>query len=261
MRDSTKRFSDRVENYVRYRPSYPDSLFRFLADSGLIAPNGGQFSAADVGAGTGIFTALLARRLAPFGGAVFAVEPNGEMRDAGIRHCEALPNVAFVPGTAENTGLPNASQDLVTVAQAFHWFNPERSVAEFSRILRPRGKLALVWNNRLSDTPFQAEYDRLVSTYAPEYHEVTHRNVEPGSLKPLFAGDWACREFDYEQRFDLSGAQGRALSSSYCPKEGEKGHKEIMEGIEAALGRFGEDGLVSFHYRTILHYGTPKRDF
>ncbi len=278
MRDPTKRFSDRVENYVKYRPSYPAALFDYLAEAmgavrpeatgggatagrGFAAPSprGRGLRAADVGAGTGIFTALLAARLEREGGSVTGVEPNGDMREAALRHCAGLANATLVDGSAEATGLDTASVDLVTVAQAFHWFDRDRALAEFARIAAPGAKLALAWNNRLCDTPFLAEYDRLVSTHAGEYRDVTHRNVGRDSLLDCFAGDAIYREFAYEQRFDLAGVKGRVLSSSYCPKRGQPGHAEIMKGLEAAFARYAEDGTVAFRYRTELHFGSPAR--
>src|SRR4051812_29902068 len=130
----TERFSDRARDYVRFRPSYPseaiDEVLRGLP-AGIVC--------ADVGAGTGISARLVADR----GVKVIAVEPNAAMRGAATPH----ELVEWRAGTAEATGLGTAAVDLVVCAQAFHWFDPARALEEFHRILRPGGRVALMWND------------------------------------------------------------------------------------------------------------------
>ncbi len=111
--DSTQRFSTRVEAYVKYRPSYPAAMLDFLTSELAMGPTA---RVADIGAGTGILTALLAPRVAR----VWAVEPNAEMRGAARHQLQAVTNVEWQDGSAEATGLADGSVDLVTVAQAFH---------------------------------------------------------------------------------------------------------------------------------------------
>src|SRR5262245_47354984 len=134
-RDSVERFSDRADDYVRYRPGYPAEAISAILD-GLGSSE--HVRAADVGAGTGISARLLGDR----GVHGIAVEPGEEMRRAASSH----PRVQWTGGTAEATGLQSASVDLVLCAQSFHWFRPFPALTEFTRILRPGGRLALMWN-------------------------------------------------------------------------------------------------------------------
>src|SRR5689334_18081902 len=176
MSDSTRRFSSRVENYVKYRPSYPPQVVELLANEcGLtqvgaerIDPQppapGSQPPAsliADIGAGTGLLAELFLKR----GYRVLGIEPNREMREARARLLAGYPHYTAIDGTAEASTLDDHSVDLITAGQAFHWFDRERARAEFARILRPSGWVALVWNERRIDsTPFLADYERLLRT-------------------------------------------------------------------------------------------------
>ena len=122
--NATSRFSDRVENYVRYRPGYPPEVIQELkSECGLMASH----VIADIASGTGIWTRMLLEN----GNPVFGVEPNAEMREAGERLLAAFPKFTSVAGTAEATTLADQSVDFVTAAQAAHWFDRERARREF----------------------------------------------------------------------------------------------------------------------------------
>src|SRR5579863_1256797 len=116
MSNSTTRFSDRVEDYVKYRPHYPKKILSYLQDRYAFGPG---WVVADIGSGTGISTELFLR----FGNNVFAVEPNLEMRSKAEELLAAHPGFRSVEGTAEATGLPGSSIDLIVAGQAFHWFD------------------------------------------------------------------------------------------------------------------------------------------
>ena len=167
----TARFSDRVENYIRYRPGYPPEVIELLrAECGLEPAH----VVADIASGTGVFTRLLLEN----GNAVFAVEPNAEMREAGNRLLDSHARLTSVAGTAEDTTLPSASVDFVTAAQAAHWFDRRRARAEFARILKPGGWCALIWNERRTETtPFLREYEQLLLSYGTDYKEIRHENT------------------------------------------------------------------------------------
>jgi ubiquinone/menaquinone biosynthesis C-methylase UbiE len=158
-RDSTERFSSRVEHYVRYRPGYPPEVLELLkSECGLTADS----VIADVASGTGIFTRLLLEN----GNRVFGVEPNDDMRRAGEEFLAGYPRFTSVAGTAEATTLADHSVDLVTAAQAAHWFNFEKARREFVRILKSGGWTVLLWNDRrIEATAFLRDYEQLVLTY------------------------------------------------------------------------------------------------
>jgi len=169
--DRSARFTGRVADYERGRPGYPAALFDRLVELAALAPGA---TVADVGAGTGLATAPLLTR----GLAVVAVEPNAEMRAVAERRLGGVPGFSSVTGSAEATGLADSSVDLVLAAQAFHWFAPAPTRAEWRRILRPPGNVALVWNaRRAGGTPFATEYEELLLRHGTDYREIGHRGV------------------------------------------------------------------------------------
>ena len=246
----TQRFSNRVDAYVRYRPGYPEAVIDVLRQqAGLDRTS----SVADIGAGTGIFTRLLL----PHCARVFGVEPNDAMRGAGERFLATAQKHTSVKGTAEATGLPDRSVDLITVAQAFHWFSTAETPREFTRILRPSGAVALVWNERLTDTtPFLRDYEALLLRRATDYAEVATAERYTQAVRGFFGADgWTLTEFPNEQRFDYAGLEGRLLSSSYAPPVDHPDHAPMLAELRALFDRHAVAGEVSFAYRTKLYVG------
>ena len=179
--DPTERFSSRVENYIKYRPNYPQAVIDCLRDRcGLSSKS----AVADVGSGTGIFSQLLTSTAAQ----VYGVEPNRDMRDAAVRLLRGQSNFISVDGTSEATTLPDHSVDIVTAAQAFHWFDRVAARREFVRILKPGGWVMLIWNDRRTDsTPFLRDYERLLQTYADDYTQVNHREISDDIIAAFYA--------------------------------------------------------------------------
>ncbi|MBD2472855.1 class I SAM-dependent methyltransferase [Nostoc sp. FACHB-145] len=236
------RFSDRAADYVKYRPSYPAEAIDIILEG--LSPTS-QIVVADVGAGTGISSRLLAER----GVKVIAIEPNAAMREAAEPH--AL--VEFGDGSAERTNLLDKSVDLVTCFQAFHWFNPEASLWEFHRILKPSGRLAVVWNNRAQEDPLTAEYSRLVRE-ASNHHPAESRmqSVEP-LLKTSHFVNLQDYTFVYRQQLDLAGLIGRAMSVSYLPREGTA-YEQVITELQNLYQQFrDEQDFVYMFYRTSVH--------
>jgi SAM-dependent methyltransferase len=245
----TARFSDRVENYVRYRPGYPPEVLDLLrAECGLQASH----IVADIASGTGVFTRMLLEN----GNPVFAVEPNTEMREAGVHELESYDRLVSVAGTAEETTLRSASVDFVTAAQAAHWFDLPRARAEFVRILKPEGWCVLIWNERrTATTPFLRDYEELLLTYGTDYKEVRHERTT-AIIHDFFAPvPHQERVFDLRQQFDYEGAAGRLLSSSYVPLEGHPGYAPMMQELERIFRAHAIDDKVGFEYDTRVYYG------
>ena len=199
---STERFSDRVDNYVRYRPRYPLEVMELLRRECGLRP---EHILADIASGTGIFTRLLLEN----GNRVFAVEPNTAMQAASSQLQESFKNLVPVAGTAEETTLPAASVDFITAAQAAHWFHPKLARAEFERILKPDGWCMFVWNERRTDgNPFLEQYERILLTYCADYKETRHGQTSR-IIQEFFAGvQYQERIFQYAQDFDFEGLQG-----------------------------------------------------
>ena len=248
MRDPVERFSDRAENYAKFRPSYPDLMLKFLRN--IIAP---PAIVADIGSGTGILT----RQLLDGGYELFAVEPNDRMRIEAERILSDHPCFQSVRGTAEATTLPDRSIDLITCAQAFHWFDRVRTKSEFYRILKRTGRVALVWNERLDNaSELDRKYEEILRCWAPEYPNVSHRRVGLEEIQTFFApGEFQFYTFPNEQSLDREGFLGRLLSSSYVPNAGQPGHREIVQAAGQLFDEYEAGGKVAFAYETRLYLG------
>jgi SAM-dependent methyltransferase len=247
--NATGRFSSRVEDYIRYRPSYPGGLIPLLERECGLRP---ESRVADIGSGTG----LLAQLFLGFGCEVDGVEPNSGMRRAGERLLAAEPRFHSVDGRAEHTGLPDASVDFVTAGQAFHWFDLSAAGAEFRRISKPPGWVVLVWNERVVQGRFLEEYEALLDRYAPEYAQVDHRRVDAGAMDQFFgSGQWRLATFPNEQQFDLEGVLGRLDSSSYAPAAGTEARARIAEALGKVFAECQQGGLVAFRYETKVYVG------
>jgi len=246
----TARFSDRVEDYVRYRPGYPPEVIELLRDECALKPSD---DIADIASGPGAFTPLLQEN----GNCVFAVEPNAEMREAGNRLLHSFDRLTSVAGTAEKTTLPSASVDFATAAQAAHWFDRGRARAEFVRILKPGGWCVLVWNERRTfATPFLRDYEQLLLTYGTDYKEVRHERTTE-TIHEFFApAPYQERVFELRQQFDFEGAAGRLLSSSYAPLAGHPNHAPMMAELQRIFRAHAQqNGIVDFEYNTRVYYG------
>ena len=247
--DPTGRFSSRVDDYIRYRPSYPREVVETLArECGLSEDS----VVADIGSGTG----FLSRLFLDFGYSVIGAEPNQEMREAGERILESYPKFASREGRAEATGLQGASVDLVAAGQAFHWFDAAVARAEFRRILREPRWVALVWNERLESGDFLVGYERLLQRYSSDYAKVDHRRIDARRITDFFEHrEWKLATFPNVQRFDWIGLRGRLESSSYAPRQGDANYEPLMGGMRELFDEYQAGGMVDFTYDTNLYYG------
>lgn len=252
MSDSTTRFSDRVEDYIKYRPHYPAVIPEWLTETYLFSST---WDVADIGSGTGISTELFLRH----GNRVYAVEPNAEMRAAAERLLGSYgENFVSVDGTAEATGLAAGSMRLIVAGQAFHWFDAVKSRAEFERILCPGGLVALIWNERLTDSVFEKEYDALILHYGKDYKTVNHRNIDDQQIADFYRpASYVLKQFPNEQWFDFEGLKGRLLSSSYMPKTGP-GYAPMLRDLEQLFQRHQQGGRVRVGYDTKVYVGVLK---
>jgi SAM-dependent methyltransferase len=242
MADSVSRFDNRADDYAKSRPAYPaeaiDAVLEGLGFEALL-------TVADVGAGTGISSRLIADR----GALVVAVEPNAAMRAKAEPHAR----VVWQDGTAEATGLRDGSVNLVVCAQAFHWFDRERALAEFRRVLRPTGRVALLWNEVDTRDPLAAVYRRVVDDEA-EADTPRRRHaaqIEPFEGDALFDGVER-RSFAYEQIVTADGLVSRALSASYAPKAGPRHDRMVAALRTAHAAHAGPDGKAALRYETVV---------
>ncbi len=250
MIDPKSRFSNRVENYVRFRPRYPPEVIGLLERAcGLTAAS----RIADVGSGTGILSELFLAN----GNEVIGIEPNPEMRAAAETLLAGEPRFTSVAGSAEATGLEDSAVDLVVAGQAFHWFDPRPTRREFRRVLRPGGHVVLIWNDRKVDsTPFLAEYESLLHRHGTDYGRVQHRTSKAQEVDAFFEpGGHHVASFPNRQELDHDALLGRVLSSSYVPERGQPGHEALIEALEALFKKHQHDGRVTFEYDTKVFWG------
>ncbi|TRX76451.1 class I SAM-dependent methyltransferase [Pseudomonas mangiferae] len=250
---STERFSNRVDAYDKGRPRYPAALVDALAAD---LPAGAVI--ADIGSGTGLLSQPFVER----GLQVRAVEPNEPMRRAAEASLGRHPGFVSLGGTAEASGLESASVDLIIVGQAFHWFNRAAARREFARILKPSAPVALVWNDRLSESsPFMVDYEALLRRFGTDYAQVEHRNLRPAQLSRFF-GEQGCRlrVFDNAQWLDWDALQARLDSSSYVPEASHPDHAPMLAHLRQLFDRHQQEGRVRFDYDTLLYLAPLSRE-
>jgi SAM-dependent methyltransferase len=228
---STDRFTTRAGAYVASRPSYPaeaiDAIFSELGDARALV-------VADIGAGTGISARAVAQR----GPRVLAIEPNAAMRAAA----QPDTRIEWVDGTAEHTTLAGRSVDIVTAFQAWHWVDYPAATAEVRRIVRPRGRLAVVYNERDESDPFTAAYGQIVRRYATDATEQRRADALAHALG-IDPEHTTRADFHSEQALDRAGVHARADSSSYLPQSGPAAISMHGE-IDALLDRFGVTATI-----------------
>jgi ubiquinone/menaquinone biosynthesis C-methylase UbiE len=249
VKDSTRRFSSRVQNYIRYRPGYPPEVIELLKNEcGLTATS----VIVDIGSGTGILTRILLEN----GNSVFAVEPNPDMRAAAESALTHYSTFTSVNGTAEAMSLAEHSVNLVIAAQAAHWFERNKARREFVRILKPGGWTVLLWNERQTDTtPFLRDYEGLLLKYGTDYQEIRHERTT-AEIADFFApASFEERVFENVQDFDYSGVEGRLLSSSYVPMAGHPTYGPMISELQRIVDSHQQNGRVRFEYLTRVYYG------
>lgn len=248
MKNTVERFSNRVENYVKYRPHYPSEVLEVFRDEMNFDENS---VIADIGSGTGISARLFLENE----NKVLGIEPNQAMREAAEEYLNEFENFLSIDGTAENTTLDESSVDFVVAAQAFHWFDNEDSRREFKRILKEKGFVALMWNERILDgNEFLKEYEKFLIEYGTDYEKVRHDNINEESLTKFFQTDFRRFSADNYQTLDFDGLKGRLLSSSYMPSEENPRYEDLVFNLKRLFDKYAEQGKIQILYQTNIFY-------
>ena len=248
--DAKQRFSNRVADYVRYRPGYPAAVLDLLrAECGLRPGH----VVADIGSGTGFLSELFLKN----GNRVYGVEPNAEMRQAGDEYLASYDGFSSIGGSAESTTLSDSSVDFVTAGQAFHWFMPVAARQEFLRILGPAGWVIVLWNDRrIGDTPFGRAYESLLERYGTDYKSVKEAYPDQQNMRDFFGeGNFYLRELPNEQRLDWEGLAGRLRSSSYAPGPAHPNYGPMMAELNEIFRANQLLGEVRMEYTTHVYFG------
>ncbi|MGE9310279.1 class I SAM-dependent methyltransferase [Niabella sp. CJ426] len=247
MTDPKQRFSNRVADYIKYRPKYPKGVIDILKRDIHLSSHD---IVADIGAGTGFLTELFLDN----GNLTYAVEPNEAMRQACSDLYGSEGRLKIIDGSAEVTHLPDQAIDLIVAGTAFHWFDPIETKKEFMRILRPDGHILLIWNVRKDDAPFTAGYEEILHRRIPEYEASKHRKFDIDLINNfLHPRKMKTQVLANSQSLDWESFKGRTLSSSFMPKQGLL-HDEVLSEMHDLYHRYQENGQVSFQYDTIMYY-------
>ena len=245
---SKRRFTNRVENYAKYRPGYTADLYRFLSESlGMTL----DWRICDMGSGTGLSSVGFLEN----GNAVTGVEPNEAMRQASKRILATYPGFKSVDGSSDETGLDSDIFDAVFAGQSFHWFCNRNSATEIRRILKPGGFVLIAWNERLLDADeFHSEYESLLNRFSYDYEEIRHDSFTGKSLNEVFGADFTLVTFENKQVFDFEGLMGRVLSSSYMPDENAPEFESMRENLESLFAVHQENDRITVFYTTKLYF-------
>lgn len=273
MENAVPRFSGRVENYVKYRPGYPQAIIDLLRKECHLTTNA---LIADIGSGTG----KLAEVFLNNGYRVLGIEPDPEMRAAAEYVLGQSPTFTSSAASAEATELPDRSVDVVTAGQAFHWFDRERVRKEFARILVPEGWVVLVWNRqKTAGTPFLVALEQFWQTYLTREglqgvatgqdltlllqatNPVYRWRLDSGRfsqelIAPFFGSDgFAMQTFENPQVYDFEDLKGRVLSAGSAPQADHPRYTGMLETLESLFQMHQVNDSVTIDYETQIWYG------
>ena len=250
--DNTQKFSGRAEDYIKGRPGYPQALFDCLYDKYGFSDNS---VIADIGAGTGKFS----KYLLDMGSKVYLVEPNDDMRFAAQRELSDYKKAAFVNGCSETTTLNDGSVDFVTAAQAFHWFDAEKFKKECKRILKPEGKVVLIWNTRDMSSTFNVKSYEIYKKYCPAFKGY-HGGMKDDDKRISDFFNNNCDKIIFENPliFTKNKFITRSLSASYSLKNGDKNFDEYVKALEVLFDEYSENNIVVMKNNTTAYVGTVE---
>jgi SAM-dependent methyltransferase len=238
-------FDAAAEDYERGRPGYPGAVADWIVSTAHLAPGS---TVVDLAAGTGKLTRLLP----PSGARVVAVEPVAGMR-AQLQ--SLLSGVEALEGTAESLPLEDDSADAVTVAQAFHWFDGDRALPEIHRVLRPGGRLLVIWNRRDIEAEVQAEFNRIVNAARGDTPSHSTGHWRQAFERSHLFGPLQTREFSNRQVLDVEGVVARGLSVSFVARLGPEEKDRKAAALRDLATRYaGPDGRTVLPYVVDCHW-------
>lgn len=242
-----ERYTGKERFYQQYRPDYPVEVIKWLKTHCSILPGS---VVGDVGAGTGKFS----RCLLELDCIVHAVEPNDGMRHVASEFFGNEPRFVALMGTAENTGIATHSLDAIFCAQSFHWFDADRAISEFCRVLKPGKPVCIIWNDLQSDCDsFHKNYSRVLQQYCNDYfaYGLDRIAITPGEIAEALRGyEFIAKKFDNYQLLDLEALKGRTSSLSYIPPQGSVEFNQLFSCIEDLFIKSSADGKVKLFYKT-----------
>jgi len=243
------KFDSKGGVYSKGRPGYPDAMMQYFLAKGIA---GKEKTVADIGSGTGIFT----MQISAFANLVYAVEPNHDMRAVAEEKFKAYSNIVSLNASAEKTGISAASVDLITVAQAFHWFDRAVFKNECQRIMKPEGKIVLIWNDRDASTDIVKENFAVNKTYCPNFKGSSNgMDFSKEGFNDFFEGEFDLVEFENDMLYGRDEFIDRNLSSSYAPLKHEKHYNDYIKSLETVFHKYQKNGIVAYPYITRCYMG------
>lgn len=245
------KFNGMGKIYSKYRPSYPFHFIDYLftevgvSQSSIIA---------DIGSGTGILTKQLLER----GCKVYGIEPNADMRVIAETNLSNFPEFTSVNGSAENTTIADNSVDYITVAQAFHWFDRENFKKECQRILKPEGKVILVWNNRVNNHELVIDNYEVNRKYCPNFKGFSdgmYGKTNKDDFSDFFNGKYETKVFSNNLIFDMDGFIGRNLSASYSLKSNDTRYNDYVNELKEIYIKHSNEGQLTMPNLTYSYVG------
>ena len=253
MKPTSDRFTNTVDYYSKYRPSYPEDVLNLLLNECQLSSSS---IIADIGSGTGLLSCLFLK----YGCTVFCVEPNEKMRESAEHQLCHFPNFHNINGSAEATTLPSDSIDIVTAGTAFHWFDRDKARNEFLRILKNNGYCVLIWNLRAEfSSPMMAAYENLLRQYGTDFNVKTPEKIADKEIFDFFGGAVNIKLYSNHQVLNEEGLIGRLLSTSYVPKPGQANFNEMLDQAHHLFRQYQIEGHVEFIYSTKCYYGMMKK--
>ena len=247
-------FTSKADDYDKGRPGYPKELLTILRKYGLSK----QSTVADIGAGTGLFTRLIA----PHAKKIIAVEPNADMLS---KLNERRPkNASLVQAPAEATTIKIKTVDFITVAQAFHWFHMPSAKKEFAKILKDDGRVAIIYNNECVDTNQEKAFQKLRlafknnKLYRARFssRKRVRSLVNPDAF--YLRGEYETHNFINPVKYNQSAMVSRVASMSAMPKRGDKEFPKLQQMIGDMFRKVGKDGVITINVRTTMFVGKVK---
>lgn len=249
--DNTNKFSGRAESYEKARPDYAPELINYLTDTLGINKD---TVVADIGSGTG----KLSKEFLKAGCKVFCVEPNYDMRKMAENNLSEYAGFVSVNGTDENTCLEDKSIDVVTVAQAFHWFNVEKFKSECKRILKTKGTVVLVYNHRVAESNFVKGNAEICKIYCPNFKGFSNSSGTEAVAKidMLFDSKYEVKSFPNNLTYSKEMFIDRMLSASYSLTKQDEKYNEYITSLEQLFDKYSVNGILAMPNETIAYIGT-----
>ena len=250
--DSTKLFYKKADIYDKFRPPYATELYEYIRSN--VITNCDNFTMADIGSGTGMFCEPFLRD----GVSVYCVEPNESMRLLAEKKFREIPNFHSIDGDYAITGLKNQSVDIITVAQAFHYFDIDTFRTECKRILKKTNTVVIIWNRKCNNE-LEQERRKIAEQYCPLYLEYSkNKNFRDLMVKQFFedTGNYSVLKFNNTIINNIDEFIGRTLSAYYAPSINDNNYSVYISALKDYFAKYSDGSRLVIPMETVAFIGT-----